>query len=155
MSTKEHGGIKYPLKEMIILYKKLDRSYVAVARAMGCSRELVRQKLSPLGLVSSRLSHVELSHLMRTLYESGVSIVDIAKKMKCTEVAVRNRLKSLNMELRRQTKYDPVVLVKLYKRHKGNYSQMAEEMDLPSSSVFWQMDYHGLREKYPAMGRSK
>jgi transposase-like protein len=153
------------VKKMIKLWIKNHGSHSAVAKEFGCSREYVRQVLSPLGYGPSRVrkngaTDPNLVEKVKEMANSNKNRKEIIKDLKIS-ASIYNRVLQMNPEidrpkgLHKEYKYSTETLVALYEKHNGNYSGMARDLGVASSFVSRAMKDRGLKEKYPAKYHQK
>lgn len=151
--------------KMIKLWVKNHGSHSAVAKEFGCSREYVRQVLSPLGYGPSRVrkngaTDPTLVEKIKAMADSKKNRKEIIKDLKIS-ASIYNRVLQMHPEIERprglhkEYKYSTEALVELYEKNNGNYSGMARDLGVASSFVSRAMKDRGLKEAYPAKYHQK
>lgn len=147
-------------KKMIKLWFELQGSHSRIAKAMGFSREYVRQVLSPLGYHPTRVrkngaTDPTLVDKIKTMIDEKKNRKEILKDLKIS-ASIYNRIMQLNTEIERpeslakKPKYSNERLIELYNKNNGNYSAMARDLGVRSSFVSRAMKDRGLRDQYPS-----
>jgi transcriptional regulator of acetoin/glycerol metabolism len=148
----------YSRDDMFLLYDKLNGNYSQIAKQLGCSRELVRQVLSSLGLKATKAKHPDVVKKQQEIAKSieNLSFKEAKELTNLTDRKLRTVLKHTNTKLTKHsnTKYTNEQIVAAYNKHNGHYSKMAEDLGMFHSCLCRLMKNRGLSKQYPAKGRS-
>ena len=149
-----------PDRVLIKLYDKHNGNFAAMGRESGISRERVRQRMNRLGYNSASYkgSGKVIAKEVRKYAKQGMTMQEIATKLNksygyIVKIAACNNITTVKPK--RKLKYPNEVLIKLYKKCKGSYKRMAEELELKESTISKLMSHRNLNIKYPGMGRCR
>lgn len=149
---------KYPVEEMIALYPKYNGNHKLIADELGCSRELVRQKLSPLGYKATAATNPDLVEKREVLANAieGLPRNQAMKLLGTTPSKLKTLEKRTKVKLvHSATKYTKEVLIAAYEKNNGHYSKMAEELETFQGNISRTMKKLKLNKQYPSKGRNK
>ena len=147
-------------KDAIKIYKKHQGSHSAIARELGCSREYIRQLLTPLGYPATRVhTLVRQTHIdffdrygMHPMPEVQAMTMKSYAFMRSVEITVGKQFPRVNKKAK---KWSTLELLDIYKQAKYNYTAMAKIMGIRPSSVVTILRRYGLQEQMPSHYRSR
>jgi transcriptional regulator of acetoin/glycerol metabolism len=144
------------IERMIELYHELNGNHYSIAKVIGCSREYVRQKLSPLGLAATRATHPEI---VEQASKDAEAVAKFTGKVAREALGITSA-KFKTLRKRTGTSFEHgnrkvtnEQLIKAYQECRGHYTKMGQMLGVRANHVSRMMKARGLSENYPSKGR--
>lgn len=143
------------VKEAIKLYKKYDGNHNMIAKELGCSREYIRQILTPLGYPATRARLADPNGEKAAFFEKygHLNKTEVRHQtwksfgyMNAVEKVVGKKFPSGKTT----KKWTESELLDIYTKAEYKYTAMAKIMGIRPSSVVTILHRYGLQEKMPS-----